>query len=78
MSNFLFRREAVKQQLLGETETREKSKKGTLLCAKSHKKKKKKIPYSSAFNDGMLIHHYNLLRIFSLPTFPRMKPRVSA
>ncbi len=47
-----FRREAVKQQLLGETETREKSKKGTLLCAKSQKKKKKKIPYSSAFNDG--------------------------
>lgn len=46
------RREAVKQQLLGETETREKSRKGTLLCAKSQKKKKKKIPYSSAFNDG--------------------------
>lgn len=60
MCNFLFRREAVKQQLLGETsETREKSKKGTLLCAKSHKKKKKKIPYSSAFNDGKLIQHYN-------------------
>jgi len=43
----------VKQSLLGDSESREKSKKGTLLCAKTHKKKKKKIPYSSAFNDGM-------------------------
>jgi len=42
----------VKQTLLGETESREKSKRGTLLCAKTHKKKKKKIPYSAAFNDG--------------------------
>jgi len=43
----------VKQTLLGETETREKSKRGTLLlCAKTHKRKKKKIPYSTTFNDG--------------------------
>lgn len=55
------RREAVKQSLLGETESREKSKRGTLLCAKTHKKKKKKVPYSTAFNDGKL---YNNLQIY--------------
>ncbi|XP_035703593.1 MAGUK p55 subfamily member 5 isoform X5 [Folsomia candida] len=49
--SFQEQRCTLQQQLLGETETREKSRKGTLLCAKSQKKKKKKIPYSSAFND---------------------------
>jgi hypothetical protein len=44
----------MKQTIAGDKTTKEKSRKaGTLLCAKKNpKKKKKKAPYSVAYNDG--------------------------
>jgi len=44
----------MKQTIAGDKTTKEKSKKaGTFLCAKKNpKKKKKKAPYSVAYNDG--------------------------
>lgn len=54
MNDFFFRRESLKQTITGDKIGREKSKKsGTFLCAKKNtKKKKKKGPYSSNYNDG--------------------------
>lgn len=48
------RRESMKQTIAGDKTTKEKSKKaGTFLCAKKNpRKKKKKAPYSVAYNDG--------------------------
>lgn len=48
------RRESLKQTITGDKIGREKSKKaGTFLCAKKNpKKKKKKMPYNTNYNDG--------------------------
>jgi MAGUK p55 subfamily protein 5 len=52
--SFQHQRESMKQTIAGDKTTKEKSKKaGTFLCAKKNpKKKKKKAPYSVAYNDG--------------------------
>jgi MAGUK p55 subfamily protein 5 len=49
--SFQEQREMLKQSQLRELDSREKPKRGTLLCPKPHKKKKKKISYSTSFND---------------------------
>ncbi|XP_054261878.1 protein PALS1-like isoform X2 [Macrosteles quadrilineatus] len=52
--SFQHQRESLKQTITGDKIGREKSKKaGTFLCAKkTPKKKKKKMPYSTNYNDG--------------------------
>ncbi|GFG39049.1 hypothetical protein Cfor_01515 [Coptotermes formosanus] len=52
--SFQHQRESMKQTIAGDKTAKEKSKKaGTFLCAKKNpKKKKKKAPYSVAYNDG--------------------------
>ncbi|XP_067138667.1 protein PALS1 isoform X1 [Centruroides vittatus] len=50
--SFQQQRESMKQTIVGDTNNKEKSKKGRFLCAKKpHKKKKKKLMYNANYND---------------------------
>nr|BBD75286.1 stardust2 protein [Parasteatoda tepidariorum] len=49
--NFQQQRESMKQTIIGEVNSKEKSKKGKFLCAKKYHKKKKKKLYNPSLND---------------------------
>lgn len=54
----------MRQTVVGDTSSKEKSKKGKLLCAKKHQKKKKKKMLYPNYNEGERVKDF----VFNLAT----------